>query len=639
MQPRDALDCLAAFHRVAAAAAVHMRIDESGQHQRLRFAPRLVLGPRRAFDSPNAALLVLDRAAHESLRRHDVAFDARRAHACAPHLGHEIVIVAAAIRMRELDRLPGVQIADARDEQDRAPGRHFEQLREPRVGVERAQMLQRAHRCAAQHRQMRVQRCIDLRRVGQHLFGQHADFVGHHHVVGQAQPLEARDARAGRQAQRELLVGRGGGADAREPARRRREAALVQLLGKAGQARQRLLEPGCYVVARAAPAHDQSLLDQLIDRLARGHARQAERFRQHALGRQRLVGLVVVVAYRLRELLRELHVQRRGRSCVGAEFERAVFHRTLSPSPPSAWRTRRSAPSAAVACRLDASRPDRWFETRQQPLPDAAENRQRQRALGVERGGDFLERARRAVEQGGGKWIGRGGVEYQRRELGVGVLPRPIAPAQQRLARRARQRKNRPDQRTDAARGRRWRDASRASRAIRAMRRCLRRRREIPTRRRPRADRRGAALRRRCRCRPRRSRRAVLRVRRARSCTRRCPVRSHRTAARGGRTLRNVAARWRRRARDPARIARAARRRVPRRQTRCRRLARCASMPARSPDRARMVPTRRSPARRRRRTRAARGYACRRRRCRCGSGSPWIGRGSTDSMPANEESG
>ena len=81
MQPRDALYCLATFHGVAAAAAVHMRIDESGQHQHLRFAPRLVPAPRSAFDSPNAALLVLDCAAHESLRRRDVAFDARRAHA------------------------------------------------------------------------------------------------------------------------------------------------------------------------------------------------------------------------------------------------------------------------------------------------------------------------------------------------------------------------------------------------------------------------------------------------------------------------------------------------------------------------------------------------------------------------------
>ena len=154
-------------------------------------------------------------------------------------------------------------------------------------------------------------------------------------------------------------------------------------------------------------------------------------------------------------------------------------------------------------------------------------------ALGIERGGDFLERARRAIEQVRGKRIGRGRVEHQRCELGIGILARSIAPAQQRLARCARHGKDRTDQRADGGAAVDRRDASRASRAIRAMRRCLRRRREIPSRRRPRADRRGAMLRRRCRCRPRRSRRGVLRVHRARSYRRQCPARSERTAARG----------------------------------------------------------------------------------------------------------
>jgi len=81
MQPGDAANRLAAFHRVAAAAAVHVRIDESGQHQPLRFAPRLVLGPQRAFDARDAAFFVLEHAAHEALRRQDVSFDAQRAHA------------------------------------------------------------------------------------------------------------------------------------------------------------------------------------------------------------------------------------------------------------------------------------------------------------------------------------------------------------------------------------------------------------------------------------------------------------------------------------------------------------------------------------------------------------------------------
>jgi hypothetical protein len=115
----------------------------------------------------------------------------------------------------------------------------------------------------------------------------------------------------GRQAQRQLLVGVGRHDFAPQPARTRRVAALLQLLGKARQVRQRLLDARRDVVAGTAAAHHQALLDQLVDRLARGDARDVELLGQGALGGQRLVGLVAAVAHVLDQLARQLHVQRR----------------------------------------------------------------------------------------------------------------------------------------------------------------------------------------------------------------------------------------------------------------------------------------------------------------------------------------
>ena len=101
----------------------------------------------------------------------------------------------------------------------------------------------------------------------------------------------------GRQAQRQLLVGVGRRHLAPQPARAGAVAALLQLFRKARQARQRLFDARRDVVARAAPAHHQALLDQLVDRLACGDARDVQLFRQRALGGQRLVGLVAAVAH------------------------------------------------------------------------------------------------------------------------------------------------------------------------------------------------------------------------------------------------------------------------------------------------------------------------------------------------------
>ena len=65
----------------------------------------------------------------------------------------------------------------------------------------------------------------------------------------------------------------------------------MQFFGKTGQLRERLLQMWSDVIPRAALAHDKTLLDQLIDRRARGDALHAERLGQQSLRGQRLVRL------------------------------------------------------------------------------------------------------------------------------------------------------------------------------------------------------------------------------------------------------------------------------------------------------------------------------------------------------------
>ncbi len=228
-------------------------------------------------------------------------------------------MVAAAIGMGQLHWLARFQVADAGDEQYRAAFRHVQARRQPGVGVHGADVLQRAHGHVAALAQVGVERRGHAVGTRQHRGRDHADLVGHHDVVGQAQAFQARHPRAGREAQRELLVGIGQYHFAAQPLGAWGIAALLQLFRKTRQVRQRLLDARRDIVARTAAAHHEALLDQLVDRLARGNARDVELFGQHALGGQRLVGLVAAVAHVLRQLARQLHVE--GRVIVQVDLE------------------------------------------------------------------------------------------------------------------------------------------------------------------------------------------------------------------------------------------------------------------------------------------------------------------------------
>jgi hypothetical protein len=251
----------------------------------------------------------------------------------------------------------------------------------------------------------------------------------------------------------------------------------------------------------------------------------------------------------------------------------------------------------------------------------------------------FPRASARAIEQGGGKRIGRGRVEHQRSELGIGVLPRSIAPSQQGFARRARQRKDRPDQRSDAG-----------SPVDGAM--CLAHRAQsqpcaaafVADGKSPPANGHAQTI-------------AAQRFADAAGTGSDDRPGPSFVCAEQGRIRVGVERDLRKRRCAPQKLfitlphVRACETEAKRAS-----LARCGREPRvgeravdRLPDvfprlldplaEARTGRTRQSPARRRPRRRAARGYVCRRRRRLCGRESPGIERGSTDARPANEESG
>ena len=59
-----------------AAAAVHVQVDEAGQHDRVPAVAHAGRRHRCAVDAHDAAAVVLEHAMHEALRREDVALDA-----------------------------------------------------------------------------------------------------------------------------------------------------------------------------------------------------------------------------------------------------------------------------------------------------------------------------------------------------------------------------------------------------------------------------------------------------------------------------------------------------------------------------------------------------------------------------------
>ena len=76
VQARDALDGVAGLHGVGAAAAVHVQVDEAGQHDAGAAVAHAGRRHRFAVHAHDAAAVVLEHAAHEALRREDVALDA-----------------------------------------------------------------------------------------------------------------------------------------------------------------------------------------------------------------------------------------------------------------------------------------------------------------------------------------------------------------------------------------------------------------------------------------------------------------------------------------------------------------------------------------------------------------------------------
>ena len=75
---RDGVDGTAGLHRVGAAAAVDMQVDEAGQHDRQPTVAPCVFGDRLALHGNDAARVVRKPSAQPTPRREDQPID--RAH-------------------------------------------------------------------------------------------------------------------------------------------------------------------------------------------------------------------------------------------------------------------------------------------------------------------------------------------------------------------------------------------------------------------------------------------------------------------------------------------------------------------------------------------------------------------------------
>ena len=71
----DGVDRLAGLHRVGAATAVHMQVDEAGQHDRQGAVAPGLIGRRLAEQCNDAAGSVRERATQPAVRRQDQAVD------------------------------------------------------------------------------------------------------------------------------------------------------------------------------------------------------------------------------------------------------------------------------------------------------------------------------------------------------------------------------------------------------------------------------------------------------------------------------------------------------------------------------------------------------------------------------------
>ena len=106
VHPRDGCDGVAAGHRVVAAAAVHMQVDEAGQQQRQVVRAHDVFADRLALDRSDAPALLHQLTAHKALRREHMALQ-RGSHAQSPSgSGLSSVGASAGTRKRSLAQAP-----------------------------------------------------------------------------------------------------------------------------------------------------------------------------------------------------------------------------------------------------------------------------------------------------------------------------------------------------------------------------------------------------------------------------------------------------------------------------------------------------------------------------------------------------
>jgi hypothetical protein len=95
-----------------------------------------------------------------------------------------------------------------------------------------------------------------------------------------------------------------------EPDAARRPSARAHVLGKRGQLGEVLFDAGVDEIARAGAAHQQTFLDQAVDRLAHRDARDVQFGRQLALGRQGLGRAVDAAVDRFAQGALQLLVER-----------------------------------------------------------------------------------------------------------------------------------------------------------------------------------------------------------------------------------------------------------------------------------------------------------------------------------------
>jgi hypothetical protein len=97
MRLRDRHCRVTAIHDVASAAAVNMKIHESGYHNGLRAIANDLFGNRNAHDRLNVTCVKLNASAQKSLRRQDVAFKVRHVLFLSSTLAHSHAISTLAI--------------------------------------------------------------------------------------------------------------------------------------------------------------------------------------------------------------------------------------------------------------------------------------------------------------------------------------------------------------------------------------------------------------------------------------------------------------------------------------------------------------------------------------------------------------